>query len=243
MKILSTNFYLFMFYFIVTLYKEYLSDSVKTQEEVVEMSESNIKSNNKKSRRPTKEDSVLEDEVVYKDKNNDLDNADPYAFSREWEEKMSNYEPSYVYMIPIKHKTIEKFYENFSKVPRKIKGAFLTEDTKKEKIELVVLDPKNKIVYKNYTSECIFEFEVNVVGEYAFRFKNNDRVGDIKVTFTMNTAQEELLNNDHLSFTEKKIESLNKFINNIKVEDGFIMKKQRNQKKSKNLLINYVYHY
>lgn len=205
------------------------SDKVETKEEVQAEEKETPIVRGRRVVKETKEDE--EEEIVYNKE--EEEKVDPYAFSKEWEKRMSDYEPTYVYMIPIKQKTTEKFFENFIKVPRTIKGAFLTEDTKREKIEFLVINPQNRLVYKNNTSECIFEFEATTPGEYTFKFKNNDNQGEIKVTFTINTAQEEVLSNEHLSFTEKKIESLNKFMNNIKIEDGFIMRKQRDQKKSK----------
>jgi hypothetical protein len=171
----------------------------------------------------------LDEDIVYKEEPVEI----VYSFSKEWEDRMYDYEPTYVYMIPVKAKGTEKFYENFSKVPKKIRGAFLTEDTKNEKIEFAVLSPQNKLIYKNFTSECIFEFEVKTPGEYSIRFRNIEGNKEIKVTFTMNTAQEEVLSKEHLSFSEKKLESLYHFMNTIKVEDNIISKQKRNRQKRK----------
>lgn len=60
------------------------------------------------------------------------------TFALEWEEKMKDYEPDYVYMIPIGYKKKEIYYENITHVPVTIRGAFLTDEDKKDKIEFAV---------------------------------------------------------------------------------------------------------
>jgi hypothetical protein len=51
---------------------------------------------------------------------------------------MKDYEPDYVYMIPVGYKKKEIFYENITHVPVTIRGAFLTDEDKKDKIEFEV---------------------------------------------------------------------------------------------------------
>lgn len=199
----------------IIFFKAFLSDNVETQEEL--KTQQNTDNNNN------------DQDVVY---NEDEPTRD-YSFSREWEARMSDYEPSYVYMIPVKGKGTEKFFENFNKVPVKIRGAFLTEDTKNDKIEFAVVSPQNKLVYKNYTSECIFEFEAKYPGEYSLRFRNLDNSKEIKVTFTLNTAQEEVLSKEHLTYTETKIDNLNHFMNKLTAEDGLFTRQKINRQKRK----------
>ena len=51
---------------------------------------------------------------------------------------MKDYEPDYVYMIPVGYRKHEIFYENITHVPVTVKGAFLTDEDKKDKIEFEV---------------------------------------------------------------------------------------------------------
>ena len=60
------------------------------------------------------------------------------TFALEWEEKMKDYEPDYVYMIPVGYKKREIYYENITHVPVIIRGAFLTDEDKKDKIDFEV---------------------------------------------------------------------------------------------------------
>jgi len=56
----------------------------------------------------------------------------------EWERTMSDYEPTYVYMIPIGQRKKEIFYEDITIVPARIRGAFLTDEEKKDKVDFEV---------------------------------------------------------------------------------------------------------
>lgn len=159
-------------------------------------------------------------------------------FSAEWAEKMKNFEPMYVYMIPIKKKGTEAFYETITKVPVNVRGAFLTEASKKDKIEFLILSPDNKLLYKNITSQCIFNFEANQPGDYIIKFRNSQADEEINVTFTLNTYQTEVLSSAHLSISEQKIDTLTHFINQINVLEDFVVSQERGQKKSKLLFLN-----
>lgn len=164
---------------------------------------------------------------------NTYNDAPTNTFSAEWSNRMRDYEPMYVYMIPVKKKGAESFYETITKVPAKVRGAFLTETNKKDKIEFIILSPDNKLVYKNFTNECIFDFEATQPGDYIIKFRNPAGEGEINVTFTLNTYQNEILSSEHLSFSEKKIDALSQFINQINVLEDFVLTQERGQKKSK----------
>ena len=182
------------------------------------------------------QDNVESPDEVDENNNNssqEIDTEITNTFSAEWEKKMYDYEPGYVYMIPVKSKKSETFYEEISKVPVKIKGAYLTDENIKDKIEFIVVDPNNKMVYKNFTNECIFEFEAKIAGTYKVKFRNSQSKHELKVTFTMNTYQEEILQKDHFNFTDEKINTLGKFMDKIRFEEGVISKKRKERKFSK----------
>ena len=186
-----------------------------------------------------KQDDVeSEDEVhdpVHHDEheNTEDDNEEVNTFSEEWERSMSDYEPAYVYMIPIKPKKTEKFYEEITKVPAKVRGAFLSDENQKDKIEFTILGPGQKIMYKNFTNECIFEFEVTKPGPYLIKFRNPVSKQEVKVTFTMNSYQDQVLQKEHMNFTEDKIVSLSKFMDSIKLEKDMLKSKLKHRRKSK----------
>lgn len=162
------------------------------------------------------------------------------TFSQEWEQKMHDYEPNYVYMIPIKPRKSENFFEEINKVPVYVKGAFLTDENKKDKIEFIIVNPMNKMVYKNFTNECIFNFEATIPGKYRFKFRNAVSKQELKITFTMNTFQDEIIKKEHLSVTEEKINQIGKFMDSIKLEKDMLKNKLKDRRKGKvNFLILY----
>jgi hypothetical protein len=131
---------------------------------------------------------------------------------------MSDYEPDYVYMIPLAYKTIENYYENITTVPAQIRGAFITDDETRDKIDFQIYSPSGKLVYSNSTNECIFNFPVNEIGRYRIDLNNRYLNREIKVTFTMNAHQNLMLKEKDLSFTDLKLESLISFLKRFNLE-------------------------
>ncbi len=137
---------------------------------------------------------------------------------------MSDYEPDYVYMIPLNYKTKEYYYENITNVPARLRGAFLTDEEKKDRVEFEIIGPNNDIKYYNVTNECIFDFNVTEIGRYTIVFNNKFINTDIKVTFTMNTGQNPMLKKDDLSISDQRLDGIMKFIDNYKTEFKFSRK-------------------
>lgn len=131
---------------------------------------------------------------------------------------MSDYEPDYVYMIPLPYKTQEVFYENITHAPAVIKGAFLTDDEKKDKIDMIVYGPNEQLIYHNSSNECIFEFTVPFPCRIRIVFTNRYINSDAKLTFTMNTGQNPILKKDDLSSTDQKLDSLVSFLKRFNLE-------------------------
>jgi hypothetical protein len=163
------------------------------------------------------------------------------TFSLEWEQRMSDYEPDYVYMIPISYKTKEIFYENITTVPVRIRGAFLTDEETKDRINFEIVGPNNEILYHNTTNECIFEFVAQTPGKYMIVFNNKYMNNDIKVTFTMNSGQNPILKKEDLSFTDQKLENLQNFIKRFNLE--FKMNRNIHQERYKRILKTNKYFY
>jgi hypothetical protein len=138
-------------------------------------------------------------------------------FNQEWEEKMSDYEPDYVYMIPLAYKSREVYYENITN-PGRIRGALLTDEEKKDMIDFQILSPKGIQLYANTTNECLFDLNVTEVGIYQIIFSNKYVNYVIKVTFTMNSGQNAILKKDDLSFADKKLDNLINFIKRFNLE-------------------------
>ena len=106
---------------------------------------------------------------------------------------MADYEPDYVYMIPLKYKTKETYYEVIETVPVKIKGAFMTDEDKEDHIDFKIIDPDGDTIYKATSNVSIFELDITKKGRYTITMNNNYINSDLKVTFTMRNGQNSIL--------------------------------------------------
>lgn len=140
------------------------------------------------------------------------------TFSLEWESRMSDYEPDYVYMIPVGYKSREVFFEDIVKTPVLVRGAFITDQDIKDRIDFRITGPNDYTIYHNATNECIFEFNVINPGRYMLAFTNTFVNSEIKVTFTMSTGQNAILKKEDLTFSDTKLEGLYSFVKRVGVE-------------------------
>ncbi len=125
---------------------------------------------------------------------------------------MNDYEPDYVYLIPIGYKKQEVFYESIEKAPARIRGALLIEETSREEIEFSIFSPSGVLIYHNRTSNAIFDLSVQEVGTFTIIFDNKYSNTEIKLTFTMNTGRSAVLKKEDLSIVDEKINSLSDFM-------------------------------
>ena len=163
------------------------------------------------------------------------------AFTNEWRTKMKDFESTYVYIIPIPYKTVQIFYENITSVPARVRGAFIIDDRKKDKIDFKIKDPNGKVLYSNITHQAIFDLNVTVPGFYEILFNNRFKNGEIKPTFTMNTAQNDILKKSDLNKTEEKLDELVTFLKSLGTEDK--MKRNVQRKRYKKLIKTNRYFY
>lgn len=134
---------------------------------------------------------------------------------------MSDYEADYVYMIPLKYKSKEVYYETIETVPVNIRGAFMTDEEKEDTIDFLIIDPSNNIIYKNSTNVCIFNLEITQPGRYQIVFNNRYVNTDLKVTFTMKNGQNSILKKEDLSISNQKLDNLLNFIQRFDLEFKF----------------------
>ena len=129
-------------------------------------------------------------------------------FNAEWEKKMSDYDSDYVYLIPLKYKSTEVYFENIVNVPSRLRGAFIIDEETENKIDFEIQDPKGNRVYFISSHQCIFDFKVKTPGKYSIIFLNKYVTNELRVTFTMNTGQSVILKKDDLTKTEENLDSL-----------------------------------
>ena len=92
------------------------------------------------------------------------------SFALEWSTKMSDFEPDYVYMIPVAYKRKETFFEEIITVPARIRGAFITDNEKKDKIYFSITSMNDTVLYEATTNENIFDFEIITIGRIKINF-------------------------------------------------------------------------
>lgn len=153
-------------------------------------------------------------------------------FAEEWKNKMSDYEPHYVYNLPIGSKKYIQLFEDIDVVPARIRGAFITNEDDQDKIDFTILMENQGIFYHNTTNQAIFDFEVKRKGKMRIEFNNKHVDRELSVTFTMDSAQNPILKSHHLSPAEEKIKELSNFFSMISLEDDILRKNFQERIKS-----------
>lgn len=157
------------------------------------------------------------------------------TFDSEWNKKMLDYDSDYVYIIPLKYKTKELYYENITRIPSRFRGAFIIdEESIQSKAEFEILDPDNQRVFINTSQQCFFDLNVTKVGRYSLIFNNKFVKNDLKVIFTMSTGQNIILKKEDITLTEQKLETLHSFIKKFDIE--FKINRNLHQEKYKSKL-------
>jgi hypothetical protein len=134
---------------------------------------------------------------------------------------MSDYEPDYVYMIPLKYEKEEIYYENIDIAPVKIRGAFMTDEDKEDHIDFKIIDPDGDIIYYIRSNVSIFNIDVIKKGRYTFIMNNKFINSELKVTFTMRNGQNSILKKEDLSISNEKLDNLLNFIQRFDLEFKF----------------------
>lgn len=153
-------------------------------------------------------------------------------FAEEWKNKMADYEPHYVYNLPISSKKYIQLFEDIEVIPARIRGAFITNEDENDKIDFTILMENQGIFYHNITNQAIFDFEIKRKGKMRIEFHNRYVDRELSVTFTMDSAQNPILKSHHLSPAEEKLTELSNFFNMISLEDDILRKNFQERIKS-----------
>ncbi|MCQ2820740.1 MAG: emp24/gp25L/p24 family protein [archaeon] len=141
------------------------------------------------------------------------------SFSREWANKMMNYESDYVYMIPVRYKETRQFFENITVIPTTLVGAYILDQGQKTGIDFKIFSPSNTIIYANRSTNAIFELEVNETGLYRIEFINRQSTTELKPTFTMTTGQNSVVHRKDLTQSEKNMDDLSNFLKSFQTQN------------------------
>ena len=201
----SLNFFLYIIILLIIIFLSNCQTQVPAAT-VEEKDDAKNKNNAKKTDEDKKQEEVFS---LMKD------------FNDEWEIKMINYNSDYDYNIPLRPRIQEIYYENVTTVPAIFKGAFIISDESVDKIEFIIKDPNNRIIYQVTKHHDIFEVPIKLVGKYTIIFNNRISKANLMVTFTMNSGQNNPINAKDLTKTEQKLESLNTVIKKFNLEFKF----------------------
>jgi len=163
----------------------------------------------------------------------------------EWTRTMSDFVSQYIYLVPLPYKSVADFYENITKVPSLMRGAFLLEEanSQKDKIEFKIVAPNNTVIYYSYSYGAIFSLNLTDTGVYSILFRNYYMNKEVKPTLIMNSGQNLILEKESISETEKKLDNLllffQKYEEYYKLNRGF--RKKGNEQLSENNKYFYIF--
>ena len=162
------------------------------------------------------------------------DSENPLVFNalfkelkEEWTEKMSDFVSQYIYLIPVPYKTQVEFFENITKVPCQMKGAFLLEEANSENdlIDFKIIAPNQKVLFYSSSIGKIFSLNLTEKGLYTILFNNRNLNKEVRPTLIMNSGKNLIIEKENLSETEKKMDSLltylRKYEQDYKLNRGF----------------------
>lgn len=153
---------------------------------------------------------------------------------------MSDYDSDYMYLIPLKYKERQTFFENIL-TPSRIRGAFFIDELPNYKLDFQIIAPTGVKVYGLVSNYGIFDFNVTQTGKYTILMKNTHVNNELRVTLTMSTGQNAVLQKDGLSQTEQKLDKLMTFIKRFNVEYKFNRNLHQERYKSKSYIKIYLF--
>ena len=169
-----------------------------------------------------------------------LFNSNPIfqKFSDQWSMIMSNFVSQYIYTIPINKRTLVEYYENITKAPCLLQGAFIFDEAKNEKevIDFKIIAPNRSVIFQTSDIASIFSIQIYEKGLYTFQFYNRVVNREIRPTLMVNSGQNLILEKANLSGTEGKLEKivafLQKYEQDRKLTRGFTRRGNEELKKT-----------
>ena len=169
-----------------------------------------------------------------------LFNSNPIfkKFADKWSMIMSNFVSQYIYTIPINRRTLVEYYENITRAPCLMQGAFIFDEAKNEKeiIDFKIIAPNRSIIFQASDIASIFSIQIYEKGLYTFQFNNRLINREIRPTLMVNSGQNLILEKENLSETERKLEKivafLQKYEQDRKLTRGYIRRGNEELKKT-----------
>lgn len=145
-------------------------------------------------------------------------------FQKEYKKALENVTMQFSYQIPVPPRKDVIIYQNVTKVPTILKGAYVLSEEIDKILDFKILTPSGRVIYTSSKNYGIFTLKVNEKGLYQFTFNNKFVNAEIKPMFMLNSGQNSILEKESLTVTEKKMEEmilfLNKFDQETKINRG-----------------------
>ena len=153
---------------------------------------------------------------VNKDEMDNTLNINPIfqEFNEKWEEKMSTFVSQYMYIIHVKYKSQEEYYENITNTPCIFRGAFILDEAKTQNdvLDFKIIAPNNSVIFEETSAASVFSLNLTDKGLYTILFHNRILNKDVRPILMINSGQNVILEKEKLSETEKKLDSIMSFL-------------------------------
>ena len=135
-------------------------------------------------------------------------------FNEKWETTMSTFVSQYMYIIHVKYKSQEEYYENITNTPCLFRGAFILDEAKTENdvLDFKIIAPNNSVIFEETSIGSIFSLNLTDKGLYTILFHNRVLNKDVRPILMINSGQNLILEKEKLSETEKKLDSIMSFL-------------------------------
>lgn len=160
---------------------------------------------------------------------NDDNEAYQRTIMEQWDEHMSDFEPSDMLTINIPSRTDEIFYEYIQEIPSKVRGAYYIGSGEKKLIDFWIVDPSNRIFNTiQGKNEGLFIFEAKQPGIYQFVFANSRYWEAKDLTFAIHFGNntDEHASAEHLDPMHESLRNSLKQVKNLYTEVKFLVGKQ-----------------
>lgn len=147
----------------------------------------------------------------------------------QWDEHMSDFEPSDMLTINIPSRNDEIFYEYISEVPSRVRGAYYIGSGEKKLIDFWIVDPENRIFNTiQGKNEGLFIFEANKQGVYQFVFANSRYWEAKDLTFAIHFGNDtdDFASAEHLDPMHASLRNALKDVKNLYTEVKFSVGRQ-----------------
>jgi len=123
--------------------------------------------------------------------NQNIDNGNPEGQERddlmkEWEDKMSDFNPAEMMTFEILARSTIEFFEDIHEENSYIRGAYFCSSEEGQKIDFSIRDPSGNIIFERIDKpEAVFYFTGKSLGHYHFTFTNSKIMESYYVTFAV----------------------------------------------------------